>query len=89
MTADAALALMAAMLRTAVFLAGPLLLVSLASGLVVGLVQTATQINEASVSFVVKVIAVLVTVLAVGPMMAGYAVGYARASISAIETVVH
>lgn len=89
MTADAALALMASMLRTAVFLAGPVLLVSLVAGLMVGLVQAATQINESSVSFIVKVLAVIVAILAIGPMMAGYAVSYTRASLTAIETVVH
>ena len=39
--------------------AGPILLASLFAGLAVGVVQAATQINEASVSFVVKVGAVV------------------------------
>jgi flagellar biosynthetic protein FliQ len=44
-----------------VVIAGPILLVALAIGLFVGIIQAATSINEATLSFVPKLVLVLVT----------------------------
>ncbi len=88
MTTESALALLLGLIQTAVHIAGPLLLVSLVAGLVVGILQAATQLNEGSVSFVVKVTAVLAALLLAGPSLAGVAVQYTRASLQAIEHVV-
>src|ERR1700710_1266392 len=48
-------------------LAGPPLLVALCVGLIVSLLQAVTQINEASLAFVPKVIAVAGVLLLLGP----------------------
>ncbi|MBI5512167.1 MAG: flagellar biosynthetic protein FliQ [Deltaproteobacteria bacterium] len=82
------MALLLGMLRAAVHLAAPLLLVSLAAGLLLGVLQTATQLNEASVAFVAKVAAVLAVLVLAGPALAGYAVQYTRANLLAVESVV-
>lgn len=47
----------------------PLFLAALVTGLVVSIFQAATQINEATLSFVPKIIAVFVTLIAAGPWM--------------------
>ena len=44
-----------------VVIAGPILLVALGIGLFVGIIQAATSINEATLSFVPKVVLVLLT----------------------------
>ena len=44
-----------------VIIAGPILLVALAIGLFVGIIQAATSINEATLSFVPKLVLVLMT----------------------------
>ena len=44
-------------------LAGPVLLVALVIGLVIGIIQAATSINEMTLSFVPKVIIVMLTLL--------------------------
>ncbi|MDC0564267.1 flagellar biosynthesis protein FliQ [Alphaproteobacteria bacterium] len=44
-----------------VVIAGPILLVALAIGLFVGIIQAATSINEATLSFVPKLVLVLMT----------------------------
>lgn len=50
--------------------AGPVLAIALAVGLLVGIIQAATSINEATLSFVPKLAVVLVTMaLAAGFMM--------------------
>jgi flagellar biosynthesis protein FliQ len=50
-------------------LGGPLLLVGLVTGLVVSLVQAITQINEATLSFIPKLLAIGVTLVLLGPFM--------------------
>lgn len=44
-----------------VVISGPILLVALAIGLLVGIIQAATSINEATLSFVPKLVLVLTT----------------------------
>ncbi|MEO8875817.1 MAG: flagellar biosynthetic protein FliQ [Polyangiaceae bacterium] len=89
MNSDQATMLIADLLRTVLLVAGPILIVSLLAGVLVGIIQTATQINEASVSYVVKVVAVGAVLIVLGPRLAQYAVGYARQNLKAVATVVH
>lgn len=48
---------------------GPLLIVALVSGLVVSIFQATTQIQEQTLAFVPKIIAVLVALVFFGPWM--------------------
>ncbi len=89
MNTDQALSLMATFLHTVLYVTAPLLTVSLVAGVVVGIVQTATQINEASISFLVKVGAVIVTGVVLGAHLGAYAVDYTRACLGSIAGVVH
>ena len=52
-----------------VVISGPLLAIALAIGLLIGMVQAATSINEMTLSFVPKVIIVLVSVGLLGNYM--------------------
>jgi flagellar biosynthetic protein FliQ len=52
-----------------VLISGPLLAVALAIGLVIGMIQAATSINEMTLSFVPKVIIVLISVGLLGNYM--------------------
>jgi len=47
--------------------AAPMLLVGMTVGLMVSIFQAATQINEQTLSFIPKVVAVLITMLLSGP----------------------
>ena len=47
-------------------LAGPVLLVALVIGLVIGIIQAATSINEMTLSFVPKLVLVLLTLALIG-----------------------
>ncbi len=51
--------------------AAPILLPVLVSGLVVGMIQAATSINEATLSFVPKLIVVAVAILIFGSLIMG------------------
>jgi flagellar biosynthesis protein FliQ len=88
LSSDQALELLSTLLQVTMFIAGPLLLASLVAGVFVGIIQAATQINEASVSFVVKVTVVLGVLLAIGPALASHIAGYARDNLQALEHVV-
>jgi len=56
-------------LITGLKLAAPVLIASMVSGVVVSIVLAATQIQEFTLTFIPKIVAVAVTVLIVGPMM--------------------
>jgi flagellar biosynthetic protein FliQ len=56
-------------IETTLFLALPLLGVGLAVGLVVSLFQAVTQIQEVTLVFVPKIVAVLVSLLLLSPWM--------------------
>lgn len=53
----------------AVLLAGPLLLSALAVGLLIGIFQAATQIQEMTLSFIPKLLALVVALFVAGPWM--------------------
>jgi flagellar biosynthetic protein FliQ len=58
--------------------AGPMLLVGLAVGLVVSLFQAVTQIQEQSLSFIPKIVGLAVLIVILGPWMLGQLVTYAQ-----------
>ena len=51
--------------------AAPILLPVLVSGLIIGMIQAATSINEATLSFVPKLIVVAVSILIFGSLILG------------------
>jgi flagellar biosynthetic protein FliQ len=55
-------------LRMAALLAGPILLALLVVGLIIGILQAATSVNESTVSFIPKLIIFGVVVLLIGPV---------------------
>lgn len=65
-------------LRVAVLLAAPMLAFGLASGLVVSLFQAVTQIHEMTLTFIPKMIAVIIGLLIFFPWMLEIMVDYTR-----------
>jgi flagellar biosynthesis protein FliQ len=88
MTPEGAMDLVRGALLVVVQVAGPALLAALVVGLLVGIVQTATQVNESSVSFVAKLIAVVFALAVAGPYAGHSAVEYARRNIASIAEIV-
>lgn len=56
-------------LLTAIILAGPPLLVGMLVGLIISMFQAVTQINEQTLTFVPKVLAIFIALLIFGPWM--------------------
>jgi flagellar biosynthetic protein FliQ len=64
--------------------AAPILLTVLAVGLTVSIFQAATQIHEATLSFVPKVVAAVVVLALVGPWMLTTLVDYLQRTLQSI-----
>ncbi len=58
--------------------AAPLLLVALVTGLIISILQAATQINEMTLSFIPKIIAVFIAIIIAGPWMLNLLLDYVR-----------
>ena len=69
-------------------LSAPLLLTALAVGLIVGIFQAATQINEMTLSFIPKLIAVFVTMVIAGPWMTAVLVDYIQRLFASIPSII-
>ena len=69
-------------------IAAPVLLTVLVVGLLVSIFQAATQIHEATLSFVPKMIAAVGVLAVAGPWMLSMLVEYLQRMLQAIPTVV-
>lgn len=78
MDADTAMRLMADMLYATVKVSFPFLLATLVVGLLISIVQVVTQIQEMTLTFVPKVIVVVVICVALGGWMLSVVVEFAR-----------
>ena len=75
-------------MQLAFMVALPLLLVALVVGLVVSVFQAVTQIQEQTLTFIPKIVAMGVTLVIAGPWMLGQVVAYTQQLYSSIPTVV-
>jgi flagellar biosynthetic protein FliQ len=70
-----------------VLISAPLLIVSLAVGLVIGIIQAATSINEATLSFIPKLAALAITLAVVGGWQLATLVDYTRSLYQRIPSL--
>ncbi|MWN06672.1 flagellar biosynthetic protein FliQ [Gilliamella bombicola] len=74
-------------IKVAASLAGPILLAALVTGLIISLLQAATQINEMTLSFIPKIIAVIVVLILWGPTMLSTMIDYLQIVITDIPNL--
>ena len=67
---------------------GPMLLAALAIGLIVSIFQAATQINEATLSFIPKLFGVFFALIFAGPWMLELLVDYIRRLFESIPQII-
>ena len=89
MTPDTIMAIGSRALEMTLALAAPLLLAALITGVLVGAFQAATSINEMTLSFIPKLIAISVTIAIVGPWMLKTLIGYTRELIMSIPGLIN
>jgi flagellar biosynthetic protein FliQ len=88
MNADTVIDITRQALEVILMLSLPLLLTALAAGLLVGIFQAATQINEMTLSFIPKLLAMVVVILLAGSWMLGVLVDYTRRLFDAIPGLI-
>ncbi len=69
-------------------LSAPLLLAALVIGLIVSIFQAATQINEQTLSFIPKLVGMLLILLLAGPWMLQIMVDYVRRLFESIPLII-
>jgi flagellar biosynthetic protein FliQ len=75
-------------IEVTLMVAAPMLLVALVIGLVVSIFQAATQINEATLSFIPKLLGIFVTLIVAGSWMLSILTDYLRSVLSNIPNLV-
>ncbi|HVK94246.1 MAG TPA: flagellar biosynthesis protein FliQ [Noviherbaspirillum sp.] len=75
-------------MEVTLMVAAPLLLVALGIGLIVSIFQAATQINETTLSFIPKLVGVLIALVLAGPWMLTIMLDYMRHMFSSIPNIV-
>jgi flagellar biosynthetic protein FliQ len=88
MGSQAVLTLVQQALFVTVVVSAPLLLTALAVGLLVSIFQAATQINEMTLSFIPKLLAMFAVLVLVGPWMLTTLVDYVQRLFASIPQVV-
>ncbi|MFO1467838.1 MAG: flagellar biosynthesis protein FliQ [Steroidobacteraceae bacterium] len=71
-----------------IMIAAPLLLVALLAGLVIGMLQAATQINESTLSFIPKLLMLVLTLFVAGPWMLRVLIDYTHDLYASIPGVI-
>jgi flagellar biosynthesis protein FliQ len=76
-------------LEITLMLAAPLLIVALVTGLIIGAFQAATQINEQTLSFIPKLLAIALTMVVAGPWMLKVLISYTRELFESIPGLIN
>ena len=88
MTQDTVMQLASQMLWVTILIAAPLLLSALAVGLLVGMFQAATQINEMTLSFIPKLGILVVALFIFGPWMLSNIVDFTQQLYNSIPSII-
>lgn len=88
MDADSVIHIGRQALEVTILLSAPILLISLAVGLIVAMFQAATQINEMTLSFVPKLIAIAAVLMATGPWLLRQIMGFTQRLIENIPYMI-
>ncbi|QCI17495.1 flagellar biosynthetic protein FliQ [Buchnera aphidicola (Acyrthosiphon lactucae)] len=88
MTSEYVMELFHNAVKVALIIALPLLLAALISGLVISVLQAATQVNEQTLSFIPKIVSVLGTIVILGPWMLGIMLDYMHNLFNSIPLII-
>jgi flagellar biosynthetic protein FliQ len=88
MTPETVIDVMRRALEMGALVAAPVILVSLVAGVAVSVLQATTQINDATLVFVPKIIGVVVVLLLFGPWMLQHYIDFTRQTIMSLHLLV-
>jgi flagellar biosynthetic protein FliQ len=75
-------------IEVTLIIAAPTLLAALVVGLIISIFQAATQINESTLQFVPKLVAMFVVILLFGPWMLQYLIDYIQRLFGSIPQLI-
>ncbi|MBK6980942.1 MAG: flagellar biosynthesis protein FliQ [Betaproteobacteria bacterium] len=88
MTPETVLTIVRQSLEVGLLVAAPMLGAALVTGLVVGILQAATQVNEMTLSFIPKLVALFATLAVAGPWMLSTLVDFTRRLLTELPQLV-
>ncbi|MGK5078221.1 flagellar biosynthesis protein FliQ [Janthinobacterium sp. HLX7-2] len=88
MTPESVMTLGRQAMEVTLMVAAPMLLVALIIGLIVSIFQAATQINEATLSFIPKLVGIFIAIVVAGPWMLSVMLDYMRQVFTGIPNLV-
>lgn len=88
MTPESVISLGSHAVEVTIMVAAPMLLVALGIGLLVSIFQAATQINETTLTFIPKLIGILISIVIGGPWMLSIMLDYMHEMLSNIPLFV-
>jgi flagellar biosynthesis protein FliQ len=88
MTPETVVNLVRQALEVSILVSAPLLLTALITGLLVSVFQAATQINEMTLSFIPKLLAIFAVMVLAGPWMLSVMVDFTRRLIESIPGLI-
>lgn len=87
MTPESVMTMGSQSMQVTLIVAAPILLVVLLIGLAVSIFQAATQINEQTLTFIPKLVGVIVALMFIGPWMLTTMVDYMRTVFTSIPSL--
>ena len=88
MTPTTVIAIARHAIEITLLVSAPLFIAALATGLIISIFQAATQINESTLSFVPKLVVIILTLLITGPWMLTVLTDYMRELYESIPTLI-
>lgn len=88
MTPESVMAIGREALEVTIMLSAPLLLAALITGLLVSVFQAATQINEMTLSFIPKLLAMFIVMIVAGPWMLSLMLDYMHRMLTSLPSMV-
>jgi len=88
MTPTAVIELGRQAIEVTLLVSAPLFVAALATGLIISIFQAATQINEMTLSFVPKLVAIFVTLVLAGPWMITVLIDFMRRLFESIPAMI-
>lgn len=88
MTPESVMTMGRTAMEITLMVAAPMLLVALIIGLIISIFQAATQINEATLSFIPKLVGVFIALVLAGPWMLSVMLDYMRGVFTGIPGLI-
>lgn len=88
MTPESVMTMGRTAMEVTLMVAAPMLLVALIIGLIISIFQAATQINEATLSFIPKLVGIFVALIIAGPWMLAVMLDYMRGVLTGIPGLI-